>query len=395
MKIKRGSTSVRRLIFIGNSTSTTGGGLTGLTHASAGLVMYYMPGDGGTAQTSSLVTATLGVYTQWGFVAVDGTNMPGWYEIGIPNAALDGGKEVAIQLSGATDMVPVNIYIELDAFDYQVATQPVNLTEVSGVAVNTGTAQLGVNVVNAGGTAWGSGAITAGAIASNAITDAKINTGAFTSAKFAAGAFDAVWTVSARSLTTFGTLVSDIWSHATRILTAGTNIALAKGTGIMGFNDLDAAGVRSAMGLGSANLDTQLGDIPTVSEFNARTLASADYATAANLATVAGYLDTEIAAILEDTGTTIPAQISALNNISTAQVLAQCTAALETAITELSGVPSATPTTKQALMLLYMALRNRTTTTASAQTIQNDAGSTIATATLSDDGTTMTKGEFA
>jgi len=232
-------------------------------------------------------------------------------------------------------------------------------------------------------------------VPNNWLTAAGIASGAFTSAKFASGAFDAVWTVSARSLTTFGTLVSDIWSHATRILTAGTNIALAKGTGIMGFNDLDAAGVRSAMGLGSANLDTQLGDIPTVSEFNARTLASADYATAANLATVAGYLDTEIAAILEDTGTTIPAQISALNNISTAQVLAQCTAALETAITELSGVPSATPTTKQALMLLYMALRNRTTTTASAQTIQNDAGSTIATATLSDDGTTMTKGEFA
>jgi hypothetical protein len=34
-------------------------------------------------------------------------------------------------------------------------------------------------------------------------------------------------------------------------------------------------------------------------------------ATAANLATVAGYLDTEIVAILEDTGTTIPAQIAA------------------------------------------------------------------------------------
>lgn len=36
----------------------------------------------------------------------------------------------------------------------------------------------------------------------------------------------------------------------------------------------------------------------------------ATLATAANLATVAGYLDTEIAAILEDTGTTIPAQIT-------------------------------------------------------------------------------------
>ncbi len=51
-------------------------------------------------------------------------------------------------------------------------------------------------------------------------------------------------------------------------------------------------------------------------------------ATAANLAIVAGYLDTEIAAILEDTGTTIPAQISALNNLSAAQVNAEVDQAL-------------------------------------------------------------------
>ena len=40
---------------------------------------------------------------------------------------------------------------------------------------------------------------------------------------------------------------------------------------------LDAAGVRAAIGLASANLDTQLADLPTVSEFEARTLAAADY----------------------------------------------------------------------------------------------------------------------
>jgi hypothetical protein len=40
-----------------------------------------------------------------------------------------------------------------------------------------------------------------------------------------------------------------------------------------GFSTLDAAGVRTAVGLASANLDTQLGDIPTVSEFEARTIA--------------------------------------------------------------------------------------------------------------------------
>lgn len=43
---------------------------------------------------------------------------------------------------------------------------------------------------------------------------------------------------------------------------------------------LDAAGVRNAVGLASANLDTQLADLPTVAEFEARTLLAADYGTA-------------------------------------------------------------------------------------------------------------------
>ena len=37
-----------------------------------------------------------------------------------------------------------------------------------------------------------------------------------------------------------------VWSTTARVLTAGTNIALAKGTGVTGFNDLDAAGVAAA-----------------------------------------------------------------------------------------------------------------------------------------------------
>jgi hypothetical protein len=122
VKIKRGSTSVRRLIFIADTSSTTGAGLANLVFNSASLVAYYFAGDLNNEVQITLVTATLGTFTSGGFIAVDNTNMPGWYEIGIPDAALDGGNEVAIQLQGATNMAPVNIYIELDAVDYQDAT---------------------------------------------------------------------------------------------------------------------------------------------------------------------------------------------------------------------------------------------------------------------------------
>ena len=44
-----------------------------------------------------------------------------------------------------------------------------------------------------------------------------------------------------------------------------------------GLSTLDAAGVRSAVGMASANLDTQLSDLPTVAEFEARTLLAAAY----------------------------------------------------------------------------------------------------------------------
>lgn len=65
------------------------------------------------------------------------------------------------------------------------------------------------------------------------------------------------------------------------------------------------------------------------------------------------------------------------------------------AMAELASVPSATPSLVKGLMWLYMKVRNLETTTASASTVANDAGGTIGTSTISDNGTTFTKGEFA
>ncbi len=167
---------------------------------------------------------------------------------------------------------------------------PADLTHIGGAAVNTGSAQLGVNVVNAAGTGWTSGAITAAVIAADAIGASELAT-------------DAVHEIA-----------GVVWGATTRILTAGTNIALAKGTGVTGFNDLDAAGVRSAVGLASANLDTQLTAIDDfldteIAAIKAKTdnlptdpADASDIATATNaissaLVTIDDFLDTEIAAI--------------------------------------------------------------------------------------------------
>lgn len=79
-----------------------------------------------------------------------------------------------------------------------------------------------------------------------------------------------------------------------------------------GLSTLDAAGIRTAVGLGSANLDTQLDAIPTVTEFNARTIVSADYfvvedytvpPTTAQIKTAIEAAGGHLALILADTGT--------------------------------------------------------------------------------------------
>jgi len=72
---------------------------------------------------------------------------------------------------------------------------------------------------------------------------------------------------------------------------------------------------------------------------------------------------------------------------------------LDTAIAELGvAIPTATPTIRTAMMLLYMALRNRldidTTGASDYKEIYNDAGSVIAKKTLTDDGSTYSEAEM-
>jgi hypothetical protein len=64
------------------------------------------------------------------------------------------------------------------------------------------------------------------------------------------------------------------------------------------------------------------------------------------------------------------------------------------ALAELAqGVPPATPTMAEAMMLLYMAVRNQITVTSTEKAFYNDAGTKVSKKVLSDDGTTYTEAE--
>lgn len=95
------------------------------------------------------------------------------------------------------------------------------------------------------------------------------------------------------------------------------------------------------------------------------------------------------------TGVTI-GTVNALGSTALSSIASQIASALNTStMSELTGIPSATPTIYQALMLIYMALRNQHTATSGQEKIYNSAGSVISTANVSDDGTTFTKGQFS
>lgn len=115
---------------------------------------------------------------------------------------------------------------------------------------------------------------------------------------------------------------------------------------------------------------------------------------AAMLTVIDDFLDTEIAAILGDTGTDIPAQIAALNNLSAAQVNAEVVDALATdTYAEPSGTPAATIALATKIGWMYMALRNKLEVTSSKKTFYDDSGAAEWSKSLSDDGTTYAEAE--
>ncbi len=103
--------------------------------------------------------------------------------------------------------------------------------------------------------------------------------------------------------------------------------------------------------------------------------------------------DGDLAAILVDTGE-IGTAGAGLTNITINA--ASVTAVWAKAMSDLAqGAPSVTASVFTAINYLYEAWRNKTTTTATLITVMKDDGSTgLVKSTISDDGTTFTKGEF-
>jgi hypothetical protein len=198
-------------------------------------------------------------------------------------------------------------------------------------------------------------AIDATAIASNAITAAKIAADAITAAKIADGAIDAA-TFAAGAIN-----AAAIASDAITDAKVASDVTIASVTGAVGSV---ASGGITAASFGANAINAAKLDPDVTTELQS------GLATASALATVAGFLDTEIAAILAllDDPRTEPGQ----------------------------GAPPVNPDLATKIDYLYKAWRNKKDNNGTETKLYADDGSTVDhKQTTSESGGTVTKGEWA
>lgn len=173
LTVKVGSTSRIEHVFILDSTSTTGAGKTGLTNASV-TMYYWKPGytavSTPTAQTGTMSAGTLGTWSSFGFKEVDATNLPGLYEVGMPDIIFSTNVNHAVAMIKGTGIAPVVLeydivqYDPLDSVRLGLTALPNATHSTAGglITSGSGTAQLTTTsgVVTANTTQWGGTNVT-------------------------------------------------------------------------------------------------------------------------------------------------------------------------------------------------------------------------------------------
>lgn len=150
-------------------------------------------------------------------------------------------------------------------------------------------------------------------------------------------------------------------------------------------------------GTGTGELDTTSGGVLVAAVASGAITASAiasDAITAAKIAD--GAIDSGTFASGAITAAAIAADAIGASELATDAVTEIVDAVWAKTMTELSAVPGVTGTTLSALSWLFSLARNKVTQTSTTTTLFKDDGSTsLAASTVSDDGTTFTRGEFA
>ncbi len=363
--VHKGKTSKLLRFFIQDTRQSDGSGLTGLVFNTASLSAYYIREGDASATAITLATMTLGTWATGGFVVVDGTNMPGYYELGIPNAAIAGGADsVIIMLKGAANMAVAIKELQLSDFDPNDAVRA-GLTALPNAALGA-TGGFFTGVVN-GGTAT-AGAASTITLAASASTTVNLYNGMFI------------------------TLVSGTGAGQSRTITAYSAGRVATVDSAWAVNP-DNTTVYELRGHRTPALDANLAVAANAVNGNVTgSVGSVTGAVGSVTGNVGGNVVGSVASVVGAVGSVTVVSDKTGYALTAGERTAISAALVGTALTELAQAqPSATPTINDALMLPFMMVRNTRTVTSTTDSIQNNAGTVVAKSSVSDDGTTFTR----
>jgi len=431
--------------------------------------------DGNTEETGLTIANTDIKVWKTGATTLANKNSGGATHIsnGIYYAVLDatdtdtlGPLVIFVHVSGALTVRLECCVLAANVYDSLVGATDkldVNTAEIAGSNVSTSTAQIGVNVVNAAGTAWASGAITSGVFGSGAITAAAIAADAIGASELAADAVTeiaaGVWGSARATYTSagsFGEGVASVQGNVTgsvNSVTAGvtvttnndktgysltqsfptnfSSLAITAGGAVTVGTNNDKTGysLTQSFPTNFASLAITAGGEVTVGTNNDKTgytltvtpPTSADIADAVWDEALSGHTTAGSAGkALSDAGaagdpwstavpgaygagtagyilgTNVDTTISSRSTLTAAAVNTEVVDALntDTYAEPGSGAPGATISLAQKIGYLYKAFRNKVTQTSTEYTLFADDESTAhQKATVSDDGTTFTRGE--
>lgn len=399
--------------------------------------------DGNTEETALTIANTDIKLWKNGATTLANKNSGGATHIsnGIYYAVLDatdtdtvGPMVIFVHVTGALTVRLECCVLAANVFDSIVAGSAnlaVNTAQIAGSNVSTSTAQIGVNVVNAAGTAWGSGAITSGVFATGAITATAIAADAIGASELATDAVTeiaaGVWN-SARATYTaagsFGEGVASVQGNVT-----GSVASVTAGVTVTTNNDKTGYSLTQTFPTNFSSLAITVGGAVTVGTNNDKTgysltvtpPTSADIADAVwdealsghTTAGSAGKALSDAGAAGDPWGTSVPgaygagtagyilgtnldATVSSRSTLTAAAVNTEVVDALnvDTYAEPGSGAPGTTISLAQKIGYLYKAFRNKVTQTSTEYKLFADDEITVnQKATVSDDGTTFTRGE--
>lgn len=364
-----GSTSQRISVWLADSSSSVGAGLASLLFNSAGLTCYYWREDEGNAGATAvtLATATRGTFTSSGFIEKDGTNTPGAYEFGVPNAALAAGaKWVRLMFKGATNLAQRTFVIRLlsvnpdDSVRMGMTALPNATASASnGLLINgsnAGTVTLAALTVTGATTHTGNVAMAAGLTITQSTTNGHglsvtgNGTGHGVLATSGSGAtgdgFKAVAASTNGNGVTFAKTGTGQDFNAT-----STPLTLAKSTNITGFNDIAATAIVSAGAIttssGAVSNVTNVANATLTGDFTATMKASIGTAVAASaVAMVTGNVGGSVLGSVAGSVASVTARVTANTDQLAGQAVTAATGvAFPTTIASPTNITAGTITT--------------------------------------------------